>query len=168
MARFPAQPGIAAITRTHLRLLVRGAGQGVGFRPFVCQPARALGLAGGVGDSPQGVTVEVEGASGRTACLAGTAHARAVTDAVDLHAGQPRLVVRDLHSDCASSRAAEAPGLPVIHQNVRLTEAAVAALRAAGYEPVWHQRVPPNDGGIARGQAVWAAWAEQRGEARCV
>ena len=45
-------------------------------------------------------------------------------------------------------------------QNVRLTEGAVAALRAAGHQPVWHQRVPPNDGGLALGQAVWAAWSE--------
>jgi hydrogenase maturation protein HypF len=43
-------------------------------------------------------------------------------------------------------------------QNARLTETAVAALRAAGHEPIWHRRVPPNDGGIALGQAVWAAW----------
>ncbi len=52
-------------------------------------------------------------------------------------------------------------------QNVRLTEAAVAALRAAGHRPVWHQRVPPNDGGLALGQAVWAAWSEDRGDERC-
>jgi hydrogenase maturation protein HypF len=43
-------------------------------------------------------------------------------------------------------------------QNARLTESAVAALRAAGHEPIWHRRVPPNDGGIALGQAAWAAW----------
>ena len=43
-------------------------------------------------------------------------------------------------------------------QNARLTESSVAALRAAGYEPIWHRRVPPNDGGIALGQAAWAAW----------
>ncbi len=52
-------------------------------------------------------------------------------------------------------------------QNARLTEATVAALRAAGCEPVWHRRVPPNDGGIALGQAVWAAWTEQPGETPC-
>lgn len=52
-------------------------------------------------------------------------------------------------------------------QNVRLTEAAVAALQAAGCEPIWHHRVPPNDGGIALGQAVWAAWTDRQGEAPC-
>lgn len=46
-------------------------------------------------------------------------------------------------------------------QNARLTELAVAALREANREPHWHARVPPNDGGLALGQAVWAAW--QRG-----
>jgi hydrogenase maturation protein HypF len=43
-------------------------------------------------------------------------------------------------------------------QNARLTETAVAGLRAARHEPIWHRRVPPNDGGIALGQAAWAAW----------
>jgi hydrogenase maturation protein HypF len=41
-------------------------------------------------------------------------------------------------------------------QNARLTEMAVAALRNAAFDPVWHRCVPPNDGGIALGQAAWA------------
>lgn len=41
-------------------------------------------------------------------------------------------------------------------QNARLTERCVARLRNAGFRPYWHQRVPPNDGGIALGQAVAA------------
>lgn len=52
-------------------------------------------------------------------------------------------------------------------QNARLTEATVAALREAGCEPIWHRRIPPNDGGIALGQAVWAAWREQEEKTPC-
>ncbi len=42
-------------------------------------------------------------------------------------------------------------------QNCYLTERTVRRLQAAGFRPCWHQRVPPNDGGIALGQIV-AAW----------
>jgi len=44
-----------------LRIFVRGAVQGVGFRPFIYRLASELKLAGWVNNSPQGVTVEVEG-----------------------------------------------------------------------------------------------------------
>ena len=37
-------------------------------------------------------------------------------------------------------------------QNERLLCLAVGQLREAGMQPVWHQRIPPNDGGIALGQ----------------
>jgi len=47
--------------RTRLKLTVRGAVQGVGFRPFVFRLATGLGLAGWVNNSPQGVFIEVEG-----------------------------------------------------------------------------------------------------------
>jgi hydrogenase maturation protein HypF len=41
-------------------------------------------------------------------------------------------------------------------QNRYLTERAVSRLHAAGFQPYWHQRIPPNDGGIALGQVVAA------------
>jgi hydrogenase maturation protein HypF len=41
-------------------------------------------------------------------------------------------------------------------QNRYLTERAVTRLREEGFRPFWHQRIPPNDGGIALGQVVAA------------
>jgi len=32
----------------------------------------------------------------------------------------------------------------------------VLQLREAGFSPYWHHRIPPNDGGIAVGQAAFA------------
>jgi len=43
-----------------------------------------------------------------------------------------------------------------VFQNAYLSEQAVARLTAEGFRPFTHQRVPPNDGGIALGQAVIA------------
>jgi hydrogenase maturation protein HypF len=42
-------------------------------------------------------------------------------------------------------------------QNRYLLEQAVQRLSEAGFKPYWHQRVPPNDGGIALGQIAAAA-----------
>ncbi|HUN64631.1 MAG TPA: carbamoyltransferase HypF [Bacteroidota bacterium] len=46
-------------------------------------------------------------------------------------------------------------------QNRRLLEQSVHRLREEKFQPYWHQRVPPNDGGIALGQ-VYAAVRMQR------
>jgi len=37
-------------------------------------------------------------------------------------------------------------------QNCYLVERTVSRLRAAGFRPYWHQRIPANDGGISLGQ----------------
>jgi hydrogenase maturation protein HypF len=42
-------------------------------------------------------------------------------------------------------------------QNKHLIEMAVKKLEAGGFYPYWHQRIPPNDGGIALGQIVAAS-----------
>jgi hydrogenase maturation protein HypF len=51
-------------------------------------------------------------------------------------------------------------------QNRYLTERCVDLLRSAGFRAYWHQRVPPNDGGIALGQVIAAArFTKQRNSA---
>jgi hydrogenase maturation protein HypF len=48
-------------------------------------------------------------------------------------------------------------------QNKLLLTLAVTQLKAHGFKPVWHQRVPTNDGGIALGQ-IMAAMRESTGD----
>jgi hydrogenase maturation protein HypF len=43
-------------------------------------------------------------------------------------------------------------------QNRYLTERAVQRLGEQEFQPYWHRQVPPNDGGIALGQAIAASW----------
>lgn len=63
LARPPAEPGPAGEQGIggRLRLTVRGAVQGVGFRPFVYRLAHELGLTGWVNNAAQGVFIEAEG-----------------------------------------------------------------------------------------------------------
>jgi hydrogenase maturation protein HypF len=49
-------------------------------------------------------------------------------------------------------------------QNRYLTERTVRRLQAEGYQPYWHQRIPPNDGGIALGQIVAARFSLECGD----
>ncbi len=49
-------------------------------------------------------------------------------------------------------------------QNKYLTEQVVCRLRSAGFKPFWHQKIPPNDGGLSLGQIFAASWIERRKE----
>jgi len=49
-------------------------------------------------------------------------------------------------------------------QNRVLLEIAVQRLEEDGFRPYWHQRIPPNDGGIALGQIVAASRLLKAGE----
>ena len=51
-------------------------------------------------------------------------------------------------------------------QNRYLTERAVYRLESERFRPYWHQRIPPNDGGIALGQVIAAARALRLGQAQ--
>jgi len=44
-------------------------------------------------------------------------------------------------------------------QNRYLTERTIGRLQQENFRPYWHQRVPPNDGGIALGQVAAVAWS---------
>ena len=48
-------------------------------------------------------------------------------------------------------------------QNAYLSQRVVTRLRAEGFTPYWHQRVPPNDGGISLGQIFAAVRAQRPG-----
>jgi hydrogenase maturation protein HypF len=83
----------------------------------------------------------------------------------DVRAGAPvGDIAAAFHAGLAAAVAAVAVriGEPTVvlsggcFQNARLTEAATAAIEAAGMRAIWPQQVPPNDGGIALGQAWWA------------
>jgi hydrogenase maturation protein HypF len=52
-------------------------------------------------------------------------------------------------------------------QNKYLTERAVRRLRSEGFRPYWHQRIPPNDGGIALGQIVAASRERAKESPQC-
>ncbi|MFX4221917.1 MAG: carbamoyltransferase HypF [Thalassobaculum sp.] len=95
----------------------------------------------------------------------------------DLRCGRPVAeIAAALHHGLAGSvvTVARRIGEPKVvltggcFQNVRLTETAVDALQSAGFAPLWHRELPPNDGGLAVGQAAWATWMETREERSCV
>jgi hydrogenase maturation protein HypF len=87
----------------------------------------------------------------------------------------PRLISAKFHNALAQAVVAVATQIGETRvvlsggcfQNRYLTEQTVQRLRRAGFQPYWHQRVPPNDGGIALGQVVAARReASSRPEAR--
>jgi hydrogenase maturation protein HypF len=81
----------------------------------------------------------------------------------DVHdAVPPALIATKFHNTLGEMmvRVAQSSGEEKIvlsggcFQNRYLTERAIKRLREAGFRPYWHQRVPPNDGGIALGQVA--------------
>jgi hydrogenase maturation protein HypF len=64
-----------------------------------------------------------------------------------------------VRADTGLARVALSGG---VFQNRYLTEKCVAILKRGGFEVLTHSLVPPNDGGLALGQAVIAGW--QAGE----
>jgi hydrogenase maturation protein HypF len=85
----------------------------------------------------------------------------------DLRAGCPVGVVSARFHNGLAGAAVEVARLAGIErvvlsggcfQNRYLLERTIARLRTEGFRPAWHQRIPPNDGGISLGQVAAAAW----------
>ena len=80
--------------RVRRELRVRGAVQGVGFRPWAARRARQLGLAGAARNGPEGVELAIEGPSAAVerflAALRAAPPAGARIEAVELRASRPR------------------------------------------------------------------------------
>ncbi len=53
-------------------------------------------------------------------------------------------------------------------QNRYLLARSIKRLRSAGFQPHWHQQIPSNDGGLAVGQILGAAWKLDGGGVACV
>jgi len=62
-------------------------------------------------------------------------------------------VIVALARHCGQTRVALSGGC---FQNRYLTERVIDELSAAGFQPFWPQRIPPNDGGISLGQIYLA------------
>lgn len=87
--------------------------------------------------------------------------------AAGLPVGQMAAKFHQALADCAVQVAQHARLQRVIltggcFQNGLLLTKCVTGLRNAGFEPYWHRRVPPNDGGIAVGQLAAAAYAMRK------
>jgi len=57
----PSKPQLATEQTSRARILLKGAVQGMGFRPFVHRLASSLNLKGFVHNSPEGLIIEIEG-----------------------------------------------------------------------------------------------------------
>lgn len=89
---------------------------------------------------------------------------RLETDSADCLAMEFHLWLVDIMVETARSIGIEKVALSGgCFQNRLLTERAIEGLRVAGFQVYWHQRVPPNDGGLALGQ-IRAAVEQSKGE----
>lgn len=115
-----AAPSTAPEARLAIR--VRGAVQGVGFRPFVCRVARGLGLAGFVRNGADGVEVEAEGRSDSLQSLLTALRAVPAPARVDEVESRPQAARGDADFRVAASVGGAAGAFPLLPDLVTCAE----------------------------------------------
>lgn len=84
----------------------------------------------------------------------------------EIAAGFHTMLARAITGSCAAAREESGVSTAALSggcfQNRRLTEQTRERLESRGFEVLLHRRVPPNDGGLALGQAAVAAWKLSR------
>ncbi|HVE66211.1 MAG TPA: carbamoyltransferase HypF [Thermoanaerobaculia bacterium] len=80
----------------------------------------------------------------------------------EIAAGFHAMLARAIHESCVATREETGVSAAALtggcFQNRRLTVETRDRLESAGFDVLIHRRVPPNDGGLALGQAAVAAW----------
>lgn len=115
--------------RVRHELRVRGAVQGVGFRPWAAHCARQLGLAGSARNAPGGVAIAVEGCSADVARFVATlrreAPRGACIEAIEIEERAPR---GEAAFSIAASDAGAADGAPRLPFDAPVCDACLAEL----------------------------------------
>jgi hydrogenase maturation protein HypF len=128
--------------------------------------AGGAGSAGSAGSASRAPTADGGPRAGDHLVVEWAPMVRAILE--DVGRGTPvGPIARRFHETlaCAIVEVARRVGEPRVvlsggcFQNALLTERTVRRLQQAGFRPYWHQRVPPNDGGLALGQAYAVARA---------
>jgi hydrogenase maturation protein HypF len=164
--RHQLETGLGCVPTSSMGRLFDAVSALTGVRQAVAYEAQAAieleGLARGADRGAMSYQFDVD-RSGQTALIDPTPVVRAVVG--DLRDGVPAAVigarfhgaVADLVVDlaCQDRDASQTVALSGgVFQNALLLRMTVKRLRAKGFNVITHQRVPPNDGGIALGQLL--------------
>jgi hydrogenase maturation protein HypF len=156
--------GVGSTACTSMGRLFDGVASMLGLRhriQFSAQAAMELEAAAGEGEAHRCYPIPMDGAEGACRRFDWRPMIREIV--ADLHGGVGVEVIAAAFHESLAQMAAKTvegrPGAAILltggcFQNRRLAESVAARLRVAGREVWMHRRVPPNDGGLAAGQAL--------------
>lgn len=134
-------------TRVRRRVDVHGVVQGVGFRPFVYVTATELGLSGSVGNTPEGVVVEVEGPPDAVAEMVARLRTHAPPLALVEDVRVARLEVRGGTGFTIDESATGGPARTLASPDVATCDACLEELRDPGNRRYRHPFITCTDCG---------------------